>query len=48
MEQLIPYASLQLYELRCMAMYDEIENGRLTLPEDPANSTVAMYLELYD
>lgn len=39
-------ASMQIFDIRMMNVEDEVENGRLTVPEEPEKSTLAMYMEL--
>lgn len=39
-------ASMDITNIRMMTVHDEVESGRLTLPEDPARSTAAMWLNL--
>lgn len=42
--QLFYCASMDISSLRMMTIHDEVESGRLILPEDPARSTAAMWL----
>lgn len=37
-------ASMEIAALRMMAIHDEVESGRLTVPDDPGRSTAAMWL----
>ena len=42
--QLCYCASMDISNLRMMTIHDEVESGRLTLPEEPSRSTAAMWL----
>ena len=46
-EQLGFYVSMFNIEIWMMTINDEVEAGRLTVPENPENSTAGMYLEIY-
>lgn len=39
-------ASMDMRYIRMMTVHDEVESGRLSVPEDPSRSTAAMWLEL--
>lgn len=43
-EQLAYYAAMDMCNTRMMAIHDEVNAGRLTVPADPEKSTVAMSL----
>ena len=45
-EQLAYYAAMDITNLRMMTVHDEVEAGRLTIPESPDSSTIAMYLKI--
>lgn len=45
-EQLDYYASMFLYNIHMMVIHDELDAGRLCLPEKPETSTAAMYLNI--
>lgn len=44
--QIATYAGVEIYDLRSISVYDEVESGGLVVPENPGESTVAMYLVL--
>jgi len=46
-EQLGYYVVFFMFAIRMMAINDEVESGRLVLPENPKTSTAGMYLEIY-
>ncbi len=46
-DQLYYCSYMQLFNLRMMAIHDEVESGGLVVPEDVNNSTVAMYMEIF-
>ena len=43
-EQLDYYVSMLMCDIRMMLIHDEVEAGRLQVPEHPGSSTVGMYL----
>ena len=45
-EQLAYYAAMEITNMRMMTVHDEVESGRLTVPEHPETSTIAMYLKI--
>ena len=45
-KQLAYCASMEILQIRMMTLRDEVASGRLTLPEKPKQSTVAMWLHL--
>ncbi len=45
-DQLAYCASMEILDIRMMTVHDEVDAGRLTLPENPKTSTVAMCLHL--
>ena len=45
-EQLGYYVCAFMWAIRTMAINDEVEAGRLTVPENSQNSTAGMYLEM--
>ncbi|MCL2775309.1 MAG: sigma-70 family RNA polymerase sigma factor [Oscillospiraceae bacterium] len=45
-EQLCSYVRFFMYEIRKMALHDEVEAGRLTVPKNAGKSTAGMYLEI--
>ncbi len=45
-EQLAYYAAMDITNLRMMTVHDEVEAGRLIVPENPKDSTIAMYLKI--
>lgn len=40
------YASMELLDIRSIIVDKEVGNGRLTVPEEPSKSTLAMHMEL--
>ena len=45
-EQLAYYAAMEMTNMRMMTVHDEVDAGRLTVPEHPETSTIAMYLKI--
>lgn len=45
-EQLAYYAAMDITNMRMMTVHDEVDAGRLTVPEHPETSTIAMYLKI--
>ena len=45
-DQLTYCASMQMMNCRMMTVHDEVNCGRLVLPEDPYHSRIAMWLAL--
>ena len=45
-DRLLYCASMQMLDCRMMTLHDEVNNGRLVPPEDPAHSKVGMFLVL--
>ena len=43
-EQLAYYATMDLCATRMMAIQDEVNSGRLSVPAEPEKSTAAMYM----
>lgn len=43
-DRLLYCASMQMLDCRMMTLHDEVNNGRLMPPEDPAHSKVGMFL----
>lgn len=44
-DQLVYCAAMEFTKTRMMTVHDEVESGRLTVPEEPEKSTAAMWLE---
>ena len=45
-EQLAYYVAMEMTNMRMMTVHDEVESERLTVPEHPEKSTIAMYLKI--
>lgn len=43
-ENLDYYASMFMFDIRMMTIHDEVEAGRLIVPQNPEKSTIAMYI----
>lgn len=44
--QLAYYTSMCMYDMRMMTVHDEVDSGRLALPQDPGKSRIGMILSL--
>ena len=45
-EQLAYYAAMEMTNMRMMAVHHGVASGKLTVPEHPETSTIAMYLKI--